>query len=29
VAYIEIATRVDDARKSGDVQFLFGTRQAF
>lgn len=27
VAYIEIATRVD--RPSSDVQFLFGTRQAF
>jgi hypothetical protein len=27
VAYIEIATRAD--RPSGDVQFLFGTRQAF
>jgi hypothetical protein len=29
VAYIEVATRVDDAKKAGDVQFLFGTRQAF
>ena len=29
VAYLEVATRVDDTSKSGDVQFLFGTRQAF
>ncbi|MBI3388973.1 MAG: hypothetical protein HY027_14660, partial [Deltaproteobacteria bacterium] len=29
VAYLEVATRVDDSRKTGDVQFLFGTRQAF
>ncbi|MGD0948103.1 MAG: BamA/TamA family outer membrane protein [Candidatus Binatia bacterium] len=29
VAYIEMATRVDDAKKASDVQFLFGTRQAF
>ncbi len=29
VAYLEIATRVDDAHKAGDVQVLFGTRQAF
>ncbi len=29
VAYIEVATRVDQPSKAGDVQFLFGTRQAF
>ncbi|MBI4518626.1 MAG: hypothetical protein HY699_22745 [Deltaproteobacteria bacterium] len=29
LAYIEVATRVDEPRKAGDVQFLFGTRQAF
>ncbi len=29
VAYLEVATRVDDSRKTSDVQFLFGTRQAF
>ena len=29
VAYLEMATRVDDTGKSDDVQFLFGTRQAF
>jgi hypothetical protein len=26
LAYVELATRVD---RPGDVQFLFGTRQAF
>lgn len=29
VAYLEIATRVDKSSQLGDVQFLFGTRQAF
>src|SRR5262249_20131113 len=29
VAYIEVATRVDRGSDLGDVQFLFGTRQAF
>lgn len=29
LAYIEIATRVDHPSKAGDMQFLFGTRQAF
>lgn len=29
VAYIEMATRVDNLKKASDVQFLFGTRQAF
>jgi len=29
IAYIEIATRVDESRKAGDVQVLFGTRQSF
>jgi hypothetical protein len=29
VAYVELATRVDRGRDAGDVQFLFGTRQAF
>jgi hypothetical protein len=29
VAYMAIATRVDDPSKAGEVQFLFGTRQAF
>jgi hypothetical protein len=29
IAYVEIATRVDEPSKAGDVQFLFGTRQAF
>jgi hypothetical protein len=28
-AYFEIATRVDDPSQAGDVQFLFGTNQAF
>jgi len=28
-AYIELATRVDDPSKAGDVQFLFGSTQAF
>ena len=28
-AYFEIATRVDDPSQAGDVQFLFGTTQAF
>jgi hypothetical protein len=29
LAYIEIATRLDEPRKADDVQFLFGTRQSF
>jgi len=29
LAYIEMATRVDGGRHTGEVQFLFGTRQAF
>jgi hypothetical protein len=29
LAYIEVATRVDRSDKIDDVQFLFGTRQAF
>ena len=28
-AYIEVATRVDEPSQADDVQFLFGTRQAF
>jgi len=28
-AYFEIATRVDDPSQAGDVQFLFGSNQAF
>ena len=28
-AYFEIATRVDEPSQAGDVQFLFGTNQAF
>jgi hypothetical protein len=29
LAYLEVATRVDRPSKAGDVQLLFGTRQAF
>ena len=29
VAYLEIATRVDDSDDLGDIQVLFGTKQAF
>jgi len=28
-AYIELATRIDEPSKAGDVQFLFGSTQAF
>jgi hypothetical protein len=29
IAYVEIATRLDQPDQAGDVQFLFGTRQSF
>jgi hypothetical protein len=29
IAYLEIATRVDDSDELGDIQVLFGTKQAF
>ena len=28
-AYFEVATRVDEPSQAGDVQFLFGSNQAF
>jgi hypothetical protein len=28
-AYFEVATRIDDPDEAGDVQFLFGSNQAF
>ena len=29
IAYVELATRLDQPDQAGNVQFLFGTRQAF